>query len=440
MSFLFVDPPSPPGFVAFRHAHGGFGEMCRASRLKTPTLDLFHAASLILERGGKAGVLDSVLNGDGPRECVSKILARRPSTAVFRTASGSLPSDLSVAELLKSSGFAGRIVFYGPQAAIEAERLLASPAVDAALAGAEAAPFLRAFREGNFDRVPGAAVKRGGRIFRNAPAPRPEDLDALPVPRWDLVDYRRYSFVTSQTSWGCPYRCGYCSYPVTQGARWRTRSVEGVVAEFQALAVRYGLKFVLLRDPEFTLERERTEKLCRALIASGVPITWGCETRLDTLDAELLALMAEAGCLRVAFGVESVEPRALRAMGRRPLDRADARRKVAAMKRLGMLTYAMYIIGLPGETEASTRDMIDFALELDTNAASFSMATPFPGTRLAERSRRLGLVSAPDPEHLTGSMPSLSLPGLSAAAAERHYLSAKDRWEKRGSKETTNVR
>ncbi len=440
MSFLFVDPPSPPGFVAFRHSHGGFGEMCRASRLKTPTLDLFHAASLLLERGGKAGVLDCVLDEDGPRDCVSKILARRPSTAAFRTASGSLPSDLAVAALLRESGFRGRIVFFGPQAGIEAERLLACPAVDAVLAGAEAAPFLKASREGSFDRVPGASVKRGGRIFRNAPAPRPEDLDALPVPRWDLVDYRRYSYVTSQTSWGCPYRCGYCSYPVTQGARWRTRSIEGVVAEFQALVARYGLKFVLLRDPEFTLERERTVKLCRALISAGVPITWGCETRLDTLDEELLALMAEAGCLRVAFGVESVNAKALRGMGRRPLDRADARRKAAAMKRMGILTYAMYIIGLPGETEASTRDMIDFALELDTNAASFSMATPFPGTRLEGRARALGLVSAADPAHLTSSMPSLTLPGLSARAAERLYLSAKQRWKRKCSKETTHAR
>lgn len=440
MSFLFVDPPSPPGFVAFRHSHGGFGEMCRSSRLRTPTLDLFHAASLILENGGRAGVLDGVLDGDGPRECVSKILSRRPAVAVFRTASGSLASDLSTAELLRDSGFPGRIVFYGPQAAVEGERLLASQAVDAVVAGAEAAPFLKAHRDGSFDRVPGARVKRGGRIWRNAPAPRPEDLDALPVPRWDLVDYRRYSFVTTQTSWGCPYRCGYCPYPVTQGARWRTRSIEGVVAEFKTLVKRYGLKFVLLRDPEFTLERERTEKLCRALVAAGVPLTWGCETRLDTLDPDLLSLMAEAGCLRVAFGVESVNPKALRGLGRRPLDRADARRKVADMKRLGMLTYAMYIIGLPGETESSTRAMIDFALELDTNAASFSMAAPFPGTRLEEQSRRLGLVSAPDPRRLTGSMPSLSLPGLSAASAERLYLEAKDRWGRRASKETTNVR
>lgn len=431
MSFLFVDPPSPPGFAAFRHSHGGFGEMCRSSRLKTPTLDIFHSASLLLQRGFEAGIVDSVLEGHGPEGCVAAILARRPSTAVFRTASGSAPRDLGVARLLRRSGFDGRVVFYGPQAGIEAPGLLASGAVDAALAGAEPWAFGQAAEEGSFQSVPGAAYKRGGRLVRNPAAPFPRDLDGLPVPRWDLVDYRRYSYVTSQTSWGCPYRCGYCPYPVTQGARWRTRGVDSVVAEFRTLAGRYGLKFVLLRDPEFTLERARAERLCRAIISAGVPITWGCETRLDTLDSELLALMAEAGCLRVAFGVESVNPDALRAMGRRPFNRADARRKVGVMKGLGMLTYAMYIIGLPGETEQTTRAMIDFALELDTNAASFSLATPFPGTRLEETARRRGLVSTGDPLHLTGSTPSLSLPGLDSKAAERLYLFAKKQWKLR---------
>ena len=70
-------------------------------------------------------------------------------------------------------------------------------------------------------------------------------------------------------------------------------------------------------------------------------------------------------------------------MGRKGPGAREVRAKVAALKRAGMLTYAMYLLGLPGETAKSARRTIDLALELDTNAASFSMATPFAGTRRA---------------------------------------------------------
>ena len=79
-------------------------------------------------------------------------------------------------------------------------------------------------------------------MIKSAAAPLIEDLDALPIPRWDLVDYKRYSYVTSQTSWGCSFGCGYCPYPVAQGKRWRTRSAGSVVREFRALREKYGLR------------------------------------------------------------------------------------------------------------------------------------------------------------------------------------------------------
>lgn len=430
MNLVFVDPPSPPGFVAFRHSHGGFGECCRSSRLKFPTLDIFHSASLLLDHGLRAAVVDSVLSDHSPRGCVAAILSKKPALVALRTSSGSCPHDLDVARGLKAR-FAGPVVFFGPQAAAEPESILGHPAVDALVLGEAPAVFLEIGRRRGLAGVPGVWHKRRGRVIRNPPAPLMEDLDALPIPRWDLVDYKRYSYVTAQTSWGCPSRCGYCPYPVTQGARWRTRSVLSVVREFQALRRRYGLRFVLLRDPQFTLDRERTAALCRALCAAGAPLMWGCETRLERLDGELIGLMAEAGCVRVAFGVESADGAVLGRMGRPPMPRAGLRAKVAALKRRGMLTYAMYLIGLPGETRRSTEGLIALALELDTNAAAFSIATPFPGTKLERLARRRGWIAAPGPAHLTSCVASMRNEKMSAAEIESLYWSAKARWKQR---------
>ncbi|MBI4349708.1 MAG: radical SAM protein [Elusimicrobia bacterium] len=410
---VFVDPPSPEGFVAFRHSHGGYGECCKTSRLRVPTLDIFLAASRVLEAGREASVVDSVLEGHGPEECVAEILRRRPTAVALRTAVGSRQEDLAVAELLRAR-FDGPIVFFGPAA--QPSFFLASSAVDGVLAGEGIEPFVE-------------LARRPSRRAARALAAGPMDLERLPVPRWDLVDYRSYSYVTAQSSWGCPFRCGYCPYPVTQGPTWRARPIPAVVEEFRALRDRYGLRFVLLRDPEFTLDRRRAAALCEALLEAGTPILWGCETRLDTLDDELIDRMARAGCMRVAFGVESVEPAILAAQGRRALSPAAIRRRVGALKRRGMLTYAMYIIGLPGETEASARRTADFALELDTNAASFSLATPFPGTRLERRAKSDGL-SAPGEPRMTSCVPTLSSGPLAPGEAERLYLEAKARWKR----------
>jgi hypothetical protein len=158
--------------------------------------------------------------------------------------------------VLLKKRFSGPVVFYGPHVSVEPDNILASPAVDAVVMGEAPPLFLEIARRRGFGRVPGIWHKRAGRVMKNRPSSFISDLDSLPIPPWHLVDYKRYSYVTTQTSWGCPFRCGYCPYPVTQGERWRVRSTASVVKEFLALRERYGLRFVLLRDPEF-LERVR---------------------------------------------------------------------------------------------------------------------------------------------------------------------------------------
>jgi radical SAM superfamily enzyme len=80
---------------------------------------------------------------------------------------------------------------------------------------------------------------------------------------------------------------------------------------------------------------------------------------------------------------------------------------VACCEKNGILTYAFYIVGLPGETEQSTLDMIRFALALNTNAASFFMASPFHDTKLERWVEKHPLSHANDLVHLTSCIPSV---------------------------------
>lgn len=400
MRLVLLDPPSPPGRVAFRDAHGGFGEMCKTSRLRTPTLDVFHAAAWAAREGAETHVVDAVVRALRPEEAAAAVRALAPDVLAVRTAFGSLAHDLRTGLRAKAASGA-RLVFFGPQAGVDRERLLAAGA-DGVVLGEAPEVFAAIARRG--------LTPRPGLALPGAPAPATaflKDVDRLPVPRWDRVDWRRYSYVTSQTSWGCPVGCGYCPYPLTQGRAQRFRSPRSVVAEFSALRG-MGIPFVLLRDPFFTLDRGRVLALCAALERAGAPLLWGCETRLEAVDDALAAALARAGCIRVQFAVESAEPALLTAIGRAPLSAARARAQVALLKRHRMLTYAFYMFGLPGETEASARATLELALSLGTDAAAFSAATPFPGTALAGRRDTLNF-----------------------AAAERLREEAKTRWKQR---------
>ncbi|MBI5597458.1 MAG: radical SAM protein [Elusimicrobia bacterium] len=422
MRILFLDPPSPPGFVSFKHAHGGFGEFCHESRLKTPTLDLFHAAAWAERSGAEVRVQDSVLLDHTPTEAVAAARSRQADLVALRVGSGSAPHDLALAVRLRGA-LRVPVVLFGPQAAHEREAAFAA-GLDAVVVGEAPPVFGDLARLGRLKAVDGLALPG-----RPLPAPRFADVDLLPPPRWDMAPWRRYSYLTAQTAWGCPVGCSYCPYPVTQGRAVRARPLASVVEEFRSLR-RLRAPFVLCRDPFFTIDRDRTLALCAALEAAGSPVLWGCETRLEALDAELVAAMARAGCIRVEFGVESVSARVLRSAGRSPLAPERIREQVALLKRHGMLTYALYMLGLPGETEAEARATMDFALSLGTNAASFSCASPFPGTALETFARRRGLVPGGRALRLTASVPSMPSGPLSTAAVGRLRQEARALWKR----------
>lgn len=423
MRAAFVDPPSPPGFVAFRDAHGGLGEMCLKSRLRVPTLDVFHSAAWALRSGARAAVVDAAARDLTPARALAEVAALRPRLLAVRTASGSAASDLAFGLKAKAATGAA-LVFFGPQAALERAELLAAGA-DGVVLG-DAPPVFGAVA------AAGRLAPMRGLSLPGRPAPPPSrlsDVDRLPVPRWDLLDRRPYSHVVSQTAWGCPVGCGYCPYPVTQGARVRARSAASVVAELKSLRA-WGVPYVLFRDPFFTVDRRRTLALCAAVEAAGTPLLWGCETRPEALDEELVAAMARAGCIRVQFGVESASPSVLRAAGRTPLAPPRLRAAVALLKRHRMLTHAMYIVGLPGETEAQGRATLELSRALGTDSAAFSCATPFPGTRLERDARAAGLVTAPDPRRLTAALPSMSSGPMPAEAVGRLRQEAKRLWKR----------
>ena len=221
------------------------------------------------------------------------------------------------------------------------------------------------------------------------PSPAINDLDSLPFPRWDLVKTKRFGYadysrgglvraVPMLTSRSCPEHCTYCPHRIT--ASFRARSVASVVAEMEELVKLYKRVHIKIRDPLFTLDRERCMAIAEEILARGLRLSFECETRMDDLDEELIRKLHAAGLREISFGVESPDPAVLKKVARRFIPHEHMRRMVDLCWQLGIATTAFYVIGFLQETEEDIEETIRFACELDTTAANFKILTPYPGT------------------------------------------------------------
>jgi radical SAM superfamily enzyme YgiQ (UPF0313 family) len=247
-----------------------------------------------------------------------------------------------------------------------------------------------------------------GKIRHNLDRPLADDIDAIPFPAHDLFKIERYTNLnpltdgldmnarayTIVTSRGCPYKCTYCSKPVT-GDTWRGRSVDNVIAEWEWLVKELGATEIGLTDDIWNLDIKRAKALCRALIKANlnhVPWVTIHGMKVNNTDQELFHLMKQAGCKRVGFGVENGDDWMLRHVIKKGQTVDMVRDAFQWAKTARLQTMGFFIFGMPGETEESMEKTIRLALDLDPDLAHFMMAAPFPGTEMWETLKTHGNV------------------------------------------------
>lgn len=260
-------------------------------------------------------------------------------------------------------------------------------------------PAPRRFSHKAWSEIKGLSYRDGaGRVVHNVPRPLREDLDNIPFPAFDLFKIERYTNLnpltdglipnsrayTLVTSRGCPFKCTFCSKPVT-GDTWRARSVDNVIKEWRWVVKDLHATEVGLTDDIWNRDLKRAKELCRRLIAEGlntVPWVTVHGMKVNYGDAELYQLMKQAGCKRVGFGVESGDERILKTIVRKGQTLDMVRDAFRWAKAAGLQTMGFFILGMPTETEETMEATIRFALELDPDLANFMIASPFPGTKL----------------------------------------------------------
>ena len=247
-----------------------------------------------------------------------------------------------------------------------------------------------------------------GRVMHNLDRPLRLDLDNIPLPAYHLFKIERYTNLqpltdgldprarayTIVTSRGCPYKCTYCSKPIT-GDTWRARSVANVLKEWRMLVKDFRATEIGMTDDIWNLDLKRAKELCRALIDEGlntVPWVTIHGMKVNHTDLELFQLMKQAGCKRVGFGVESGDEYILKRVVRKSQTLEQVRAAFKNAKAAGLQTMGFFIYGMPGETKETMEMTTQFALELDPDLANFMIAAPFPGTELWKLVEKEGIL------------------------------------------------
>jgi radical SAM superfamily enzyme YgiQ (UPF0313 family) len=231
----------------------------------------------------------------------------------------------------------------------------------------------------------GIAWRDGADVNVNFPRPFIPDLDDLPMPKHELLplmDYRmpmiKGPFTFIVTSRGCPAGCTYCIKHVSYQFGLRLRSPALLMEEMWKLK-ELGIHNIHMYADLFTVHRDQVMELCERMIAEKINIKWTCNSRVDYVDQEMLEKMSAAGNWLISWGIESGNEQILK-HARKGAYPDKAKRALRWAKQAGIKNWGYFIIGLPGETEETIRETIDFAKRLPLDIALFHVAAPYPGT------------------------------------------------------------
>ncbi len=286
------------------------------------------------------------------------------------------------------------VVVGGPHPSIFKETLLEEQSIDFVVYGEGEETLFelveRLEAEQSPEPVAGVCWRRNGEAVRNPPRLALGDLDGLPFPARHLLRLRDYPLrapdgalmATLITSRGCPYDCSFC-FKGLFGRTYRQRSVANVIQEIEELMQDYQIRNFYLIDDLFTLNQKWLHDFTQAIIGASLNIRWKCLARVDRVNPHILAQMWQAGCREVHYGIESGNEIILKSISKN-VSLSQVSQAAAWTHQAGMLVKGYFMLGLPGDTEDTVLDTVDFASRLDLDEAMFSLTTPFPGTRLWE--------------------------------------------------------
>lgn len=240
---------------------------------------------------------------------------------------------------------------------------------------------------------------RSGATEGQFEAPGFPDMTQSPIPRYDLLKFKRYMHVGMQLSRGCPFTCEFCDIIELYGRKPRFKTSEQMLAELDTLlklGYRGHVDFV---DDNLIGNR----KLLKPLLADlarwnkthNYPFEFSTEASINLAeDEELLDLMKRANFFAIFVGIESPDTDTLISTSKRQNTRSDIAESIAKIYRAGIFVNAGFIIGFDAEKGSIAQAMVDCIEDTAIPVAMVGLLYALPNTALHRRLTKEGRLHA----------------------------------------------
>lgn len=396
-------------------------------RRVAPPLGLLYLASTIKDRyiidildSTFEGYYNTTISGDyvtyglSDEQVVERIKKFKPDVVgVSSMFSARQSTAIHYCDLVKSVNKDIIVVLGGIHPSLFPEESIMNQSVDYVIMGEGEFRFkqlLEGLEDGNvaftFD---GIAYKQGDKIKANPMVNRIENLDSVPFPARELIDFEGYLDIgvpfapfprkdrTCQilTSRGCPFNCVFCSTVKYWGRQFRTRSVENIMEEIDIMVKKYKIEEIQFVDDNLTINKQRARELFKQLIPYKLPWCTPHGFMLQVIDEPMIDLMGQSGAYQISVGVESGSDRVRKEIIHKPVPPKNIVKKlVDRCHKNNIQVHGLFVVGFPGETKAEIYETLQYPFDVEFDSASLFIANPMPGSELYYICKKKGYLPA----------------------------------------------
>lgn len=218
------------------------------------------------------------------------------------------------------------------------------------------------------------------------------DLRTSPIPRYELLQGKAYKAICVQATRGCPHDCEFCSASKIYGRGYRRKTLNQVVEEIRFIKRLWPSPVINFTDDNLFVHR----KFARALVEALIPLNvrWTALTDVSVADdEELLDLMAEANCVSLFIGFETVTENGLAHIDTNHWKLKQLEKYPVSIERIhsrGIGIFGAFVVGLDTDDLSTFKAMEEFIVQNHIYRFQIVILIPFPGTRLRDRLEREG--------------------------------------------------
>lgn len=412
-----------------------------------PALGVMWIAAMLEQAGHACEIIDMDADDTDPDAVLQRLADGRFDVLGLTAVTPTYPNAVQLARAAKARFPALPIILGGIHATVDPLPCAREAAFDFVAVGeaeVTAVELVDAIlaRAGDFSGIKGILYRdAAGEVVATGARALAPDLDDYPYPAVHLIrslrhyappDAVRPPAAPIMVSRGCPGQCTYCETKNIFGRRTRFRSPENVIGEIRRLVHEHGVREIHFLDDVITANKKFVRAFCDLLKREPYQLHLQVSNglRADMVNAEILSALKEVGLRNVGFGIESGNERVLQII-KKGITKDQVRTAVRTAKAVGLETWGFFLFGLPGDTEESIRDTVDFAIELDVKYAKFAILKPFPGSEAYYQLDEKGLVDSRDyslygvytpPVHHLATLPAERIFALQQQAVRRFYL------------------